>query len=424
MRKARWAYTAGDYAAAAQLCEQAGSAFVRKGKKTEAGNAFGSAGFILCRHCDKYGTGLDLLNRAARLGYADQQKVSSLRPLIQKGLDRRQIVSFKALAAAVKCNAEPLIVQVWKNNVLDDISWMWFPGVNEQAFRDFMRRAPRLPAGNEMSITRATVKWIKNNFTHGAIRGTTDYNPQSILACAGKREVNCTELAVLCAAILQAHGIPARVVAILTEDYHCGTGRGHWIAEIWSETNDKWIAIDPQNQCGWKRGDSFLNACEMVEAVRIGKMQQIRTIRWANKKYDLQSWSGYFQIAWIYRNQDFFNDWNPLSEVEEVGFIPKLLFQGKPRDKFGHHQTSTGLYPAMNRVRFETAALRHKMHFSLYHTMPFFRRYELSTNGKTWRQCGAAISLKMRTGVNKAYFRGRSWFGDTTAPVAFTWLKA
>ena len=71
---------------------------------------------------------------------------------------------------------------------------------------------------------------------------------------AGER-FSSVEYAVVLSQALNALGIPARSVGLMTADYHFGVGRGHNVSEAWIDDLGKWVLLDPQNGLWWTDED-------------------------------------------------------------------------------------------------------------------------------------------------------------------------
>jgi hypothetical protein len=65
----------------------------------------------------------------------------------------------------------------------------------------------------------------------------------------------CVEYATVLSQALNASRIPARVVRLYTDDYHVGMGKGHAVAEAWTDGVDDWVLLDGQNGIYWADED-------------------------------------------------------------------------------------------------------------------------------------------------------------------------
>jgi hypothetical protein len=61
----------------------------------------------------------------------------------------------------------------------------------------------------------------------------------------------CKEYAIVLSQALNAHGIPARSVALLRRNHHAGLGRAHVVTEAWIDDLGTWVVLDGQNGMYW-----------------------------------------------------------------------------------------------------------------------------------------------------------------------------
>lgn len=395
-----------DFESAFRSFKSAGDGFLSSGQNDEAAKAYGFAGVTACCYRNAIEEGLPLLRRATELGYADLDKLEMVGKQIFQGNPVKHLKEFKDVQSLMIRKAEALKVLEWNNPTLGDWHWMNFPKPDDPRLAEFKAQTATLTSGDEMADIRQSLEWLHTHYRHGAVQGAETLELVAILKCAGKKEINCIEMAALFAALLQANGYYARRIASLETNYHYGSGQGHWLAEVWSDSFNKWIAVDAQNACLWKRGAEYLNACELAQSVRGGEKEKIEPEAVSDDAHELKSWLDHFQVIWIYRNQNLFEDCHHLSEVEECGPTPKLLFQGKPRTRFGHHSLPDGLYPAMNKVHYEVRIQETKLEFQLNHSMPFWLRYEYSVNDRNWKSCKSLLKTDLPKGKTKYTFRG------------------
>ncbi len=101
-----------------------------------------------------------------------------------------------------------------------------------------LRTARRLAGGEKdpLEVTRRVYRWVAANF-HFQVGAVLFGNSREILR---NRTGDCSEAAVLAAALLRAEGIPARVALGFA-----GTGQGAFIGHAWTEAwLGEWLGVD------------------------------------------------------------------------------------------------------------------------------------------------------------------------------------
>lgn len=421
VRRARELATQGDPAGASELLMQAATAYSGAGDTAKTIWALGSAGYLLfvSGHPDR---GLLLLKQAAAGGYDDPEKVDDL---AQRNIGGRPAVEhpgYIRVRARVHRNARTLVAEEWLSQRIDPWRWMTFCRP-----RDLTRLRVRVPgreSGGELADLHHCLSWVHEQFGHDPECKASRPDPITILreARAGGRFA-CQEYALLLSATLQCHGHPARVIAALRDNYHRGTGKGHWLVEAWCTTLGKWIVMDAQNNCVWKHGQTLLSGAELSHAVATGKTAGIAPTVAGKRTPRLIPWLEHFRHLWIYRNQDYFSGWDPLGPAVELGGQPQLLFQGRGRSFVASSAVPDGLYPAMHKVSFEARVERTSLAFILEHSFPFFSHYEMSINGESWSRCTARPRVPLRKGRTQVRFRVIGASGASCEDVGVTVLQ-
>ena len=119
--------------------------------------------------------------------------------------------------------------------------------------------------------------WVSSRWVHdGSISSSTMNTLEILKAAKSGRNFSCIEYAKVMSDILTALGYISRVVGITTNDIAYGSiGEGHAVSEVWSNTLQKWIFIDPQFSIHAKYKGQFLNFYEMYELKKKGKYYDI-----------------------------------------------------------------------------------------------------------------------------------------------------
>jgi hypothetical protein len=402
-RRARLRFAHGDLLCAAELLLRAADAYSGEGNAAKVAWALGSAGYA-CFVGGETDRGLSLLERAAAMGYDDLEKIDGLSSLKLRGRPAAVHPAFVRLRSRIRENAGRLVTEEWLNQTLHPWRWMSFCRVRDLARLRPM--IPRLAPGDEMAVLLQCLSWVHGRFEHDPERKASHPDPITILREArDKRRLTCQEYALLLSSVLQCHGRPARVIAAARDNYHHGYGKGHWLIEAWSDTLSKWIVMDPQNNCIWRRGRELLNGAELRCALATGAADGIVPSVNGRESLRLMPWLQQFRTLWFYHSQDYFAGWDPLGPVEELGDRPQVLFQGRRRAHIASHSEARDLYPAMRRIHFAVKPGEKYLRFVLEHSYPFFSHYEMSVNGARLSRCTATPRVFLRKGRTRVRFR-------------------
>jgi hypothetical protein len=111
----------------------------------------------------------------------------------------------------------------------------------------------QLPAAASTAWQTATdlLVWVSTRWAHAATSHTDGDALQILEMAAGGARFACREYTTLLSQSLNARGIPARSVVLLTPDHHCGIGRGHAVTEAWIDDLAAWVVLDGQNGMYW-----------------------------------------------------------------------------------------------------------------------------------------------------------------------------
>lgn len=116
---------------------------------------------------------------------------------------------------------------------------------------------------------RAVSRWVRSRWEHNGDNEPRKADPISILqeAAEGKR-FRCVEYSIVVAAALNSIGVPARVLALKTEDVETReSGAGHVVAEAYLTDAQKWIMVDGQWDVIPTLKGRPLNAVELQDAL-------------------------------------------------------------------------------------------------------------------------------------------------------------
>lgn len=127
-------------------------------------------------------------------------------------------------------------------------------------------------ATTDYERVRAVSRWVRTRWNHNGSNTPEKNDPISILeeAAAGKK-FRCVEYAAVLAAALNSIRIPARVLALATEDVETReSGAGHVVAEAWLADRQAWIMVDGQFDVIPLLDGRPLNAVELQRALAGG----------------------------------------------------------------------------------------------------------------------------------------------------------
>lgn len=124
-------------------------------------------------------------------------------------------------------------------------------------------------ATGDWERARALCAWTHRQFRHDGSNQPQRNDPISILhEAAGGKRFRCVEYARVLAGACNAVGLPARVLALKTEDVETRQrSAGHVLAEVYLADRKKWAVLDAQWDASPALGDSPLNAIEFRDAI-------------------------------------------------------------------------------------------------------------------------------------------------------------
>ena len=107
------------------------------------------------------------------------------------------------------------------------------------------------PQAGAWATAVAMLGWVTQRWAPGT-DSTAGRDAVEVLeyVAAGAR-FTCVEYTIVLSQALNALGIPARSVGLMTADYHFGVGRGHNVSEAWIDDLGKWVLLDGQNGMWW-----------------------------------------------------------------------------------------------------------------------------------------------------------------------------
>lgn len=272
---------------------------------------------------------------------------------------------------------------------------------------------------SEFERMKRVLDWVSTRWEHVGDNECPNANALTLLRRAetGDR-FRCVEYAILLANCYTALGYPARVVGLGMYPVAFGYGRGHVVAEVWSNEFQKWIVCDGQTNAWWtaRGNDTPLSADECRRLLTSGQ-DSLLVMNGQNPEWDYTQlarfWAKYCYHINANFQQIYFRDNPPPSRAFEYlagGVEPELYFQGFARNL--NYTTDHDLfYPQLNQT---SAALSHaanpadSLTVSLDHTMPFFERFEARIDDGAWTPVPARFSWHVHPGQNTLEVRAVS----------------
>ncbi|MBX7153384.1 MAG: transglutaminase-like domain-containing protein [Bacteriodetes bacterium] len=146
--------------------------------------------------------------------------------------------------------------------------------------KDFVSRRISFANAPETEFLYKMMEWVSMRWEHhGNIAPPAGYSTFQILQYAEKNKVQfrCQDYAQTLNDILLSYGFVSRVIGLQTSDVAYSTiGGGHVAVEVWSNTQSKWIYLDPQWAVYATLNTTPLNFAELA------KLHQRDSLQYAN----------------------------------------------------------------------------------------------------------------------------------------------
>ncbi|WNG38883.1 transglutaminase domain-containing protein [Archangium violaceum] len=311
--------------------------------------------------------------------------------------------------------------------------------------REYVLKQVDLSRRSDPEIILEALEWVSIQWDHDGMNeppeGTSSY--QILQNVKQGQRYRCVEYGTVVSDLLLSLGYPSRPLGIKTaEAAYGGFGQGHVVSEVWSNTHDKWIFIDPQFSVYATHQGRYLNFYEMYQLKRESRFGEIRFVPSArylerHKKgpkelaeLDTQ-YRGFISRYFGYMNIPYVRDGKkatltlPLEGKGQFATFQgfhndDLLFTDDPRDFYfplNHTQVLFAYKDARQPIDLikehgittEEEFLRKRSLFAarpdytltLQHGMPWFDHYELRVDGKEWQRLpGDTVPTKLHEGLN------------------------
>lgn len=113
--------------------------------------------------------------------------------------------------------------------------------------------------------------WVHTMSEHHGWDAAVDLSAFALLNGANGKSITfrCVEFAYMLRHTLNAFGFPARVLGLKRYNSQDGVGKGHVVAEVWSNEFSKWVVLDPQFNLYYRdRSGRVLSVFELHARVR------------------------------------------------------------------------------------------------------------------------------------------------------------
>lgn len=309
--------------------------------------------------------------------------------------------------------------------------------------------------GEEFQTIKRILKWSASQWEHdGTNAPPHGFNALDILKSAmtkGER-YRCVEYSIVASELLQSHGFVVRTVGLRSKDVaYGGFGQGHVVTEVWSNSWNKWLFLDPQSGIFLTHNNEVLNIYDIYKMKNQRKWNEVK-INCVIRKINDEEKKKYKDFLVYYLGH--MNVHGPEKKLGLSLFLeaktPTLTFQGGANN---NPTIFTGnlweVYPKMNRVTilldfkesgdFQKISkdfkiktnddyLKNMHHFApkpnftvlLRNNMPNFSFYEYRTskNGMWKKVKGDHFDWKAKSGENLLEVRAVNGF-ERPGPITF-----
>lgn len=289
-------------------------------------------------------------------------------------------------------------------------------------------------AESEFEAFLALKRWVRSRWNHGWSGVEVQDGLDCLRYAAQGKQFQCGHFARTYVDCARALGWPARVTGIAIEeceqprDYNIGNV-GHAIVEIWSNELEKWVALDPDVNCYYRRYGVPLSALEIREAWLYGGEDEVELVQdeptfvvpsggpvvdLLRDEAPYRDWSDeairvMFERFGRYRVMDYY------ARVNVAGFdyvdkrtLPTFIHHFAPATA---RPTSNpdDLYWSLNMVRLAAkpswGESGSRLSITLEHCTPWFDHYEARIDGGAWSSVEASFDWPMHEGANRLEVR-------------------
>ncbi|MBI5631639.1 MAG: transglutaminase domain-containing protein [Elusimicrobia bacterium] len=149
-----------------------------------------------------------------------------------------------------------------------------------QKLRSYVAKRAAFEPANDPEVIIRVLDWVSAQWEHdGMNEPRKDESALDILKDVHERakRYRCVEYGLVASELLRSLGYPARSVEIDSDDFtYGGFGRQHVAAEVWSNSLQKWVFIDPQNGAYPTFDGELLSFYDLYDLKRRGKFAAVQ----------------------------------------------------------------------------------------------------------------------------------------------------
>ena len=194
---------------------------------------------------------------------------------------------------------------------------------------------------------KSILYWVNKQWRHNGRNEPRKKDAISILEEVKEgKNFRCVEYAIVCSACLNAIGLKARTLGLMTKNVETKkSGAGHVVTEVFLNDLNKWVFIDPQRDAMPVLNGIPLNAVEFQQAIANNFEElEIQSSKISKKRY----------IDWIFPYLYYFNikfdnrlsverntlDGKPILMLVPVGASNPTVFQNKDKINYAVYTNS------------------------------------------------------------------------------------
>jgi hypothetical protein len=320
--------------------------------------------------------------------------------------------------------------------------------------RDYVKSQVNIPIDSDPQAIFSVMEWVRNQWAHD---GFNEPPPSSTsleilkLARQGSK-FSCNEYGAVFSDILLSLGYISRIVNLNSRDIAYGPlGMGHVASEVWSNSLQKWIFIDPQFCMSAKYKGQYLNYYEIYQVRKQGKYNDIeftmpnsyiknnnlnKTQLVAEYRKFLQNYFGY--LVTPYRRDNFSSLMVLMLEAKEQFLTNQglssypLVFTHDPKDfyfpinrtliVFNYQALSPSWSQIVNEYQLQTMqdykdnmykfAAKPEFTLLFQNNMPWFDHYEFKMENGQWIPLqNDLVNWMAKDGINTIHARSVNFAG-------------
>lgn len=320
--------------------------------------------------------------------------------------------------------------------------------------REYVTSQIHLPMDSDPQTILSVMEWVRNQWAHdGFNEPPASATSLEILKLAQQgAKYSCNEYGAVFSDILLSLGYISRIVNLNSIDIAYGPlGMGHVASEVWSNSLQKWIFIDPQFCMSARYKGQYLNYYEIYQVRKQGKFNDIefvmpnsyiknnklnKTQLVAEYRKFLQNYFGY--LVTPYRRDNFSSLMVLMLDAKEQFLTNQglssnpLVFTHDPKDfyfsinrtliVFNYQAFSPSWSQIVNEYQLQTMqdykdnmykfAAKPEFTLLFQNNMPWFDHYEFQIENGSWIPLhNDLVNWMARDGINTIHARSINFAG-------------